>query len=73
MNTKVFADTYKGHPVIAIWQVDDSGNKVGTYPIVSFGKSKAQAILSNIGDIEKAFTLGQQVAAASQPSSGAGA
>lgn len=55
MLTKVFADTYKGHPVIAIWQVDEAGNKVGSYPVISFGKSKAQAIISNIDEIETAF------------------
>lgn len=55
MLTKVFTDTYKGHPVIAIWQVDESGNKVGSYPVISFGKSKAIAIISNIDEIETAF------------------
>jgi len=55
MQTRAFKDEYKGHPVISIWQVDDAGNKVGKLPIISFGKSKAQAILQHIEDIEQAF------------------
>ncbi len=55
MLTKVFTDTYKGHPVISIWQVDESGSKVGSYPVISFGKSKAQAIISCFDQIESAF------------------
>ena len=52
MFTQVFEDSYKGYPVIAIWEIDSNGNKKGKVPIVSFGQKKAQAILDNIEEIQ---------------------
>jgi hypothetical protein len=51
MNTKAFLEEYKGHRLIAIWEVDAVGNKLGKYPIISFGIKKAEAILANFDDI----------------------
>lgn len=53
MATKVFEDTFKGHPFIAIWKVDSDGNKIGKTPIVSFGKVKCQAIMEHQEEIGK--------------------
>ena len=50
---EVFEEEYKGHKTIAIWQVDPAGNKVGTYPAVSFGLTKAKLILENIDLIKE--------------------
>lgn len=49
---KVFQEVFKGHPIIAIWEVDPAGNKVGKYPYVSFGVAKAKVILANIETIK---------------------
>ncbi len=55
MQTRAFKEEYKGHPVISIWNVDDAGNKVGKVPVISFGQTKAIAILNHVADIEDAF------------------
>ena len=44
MTTKVFKDTFKGHELFAVWEIDANGNKVGQYPLVSLGKKKAAAV-----------------------------
>ena len=44
---------FKGKPVLSIWKIDDAGNKVGEWPIISFGKAKATAILENAEEIKK--------------------
>lgn len=51
MNTKVFFDKYGKSDTIAIWNVDEDGNKVGEYPIISFGKKKAKAIAEHLGEV----------------------
>jgi cytoplasmic iron level regulating protein YaaA (DUF328/UPF0246 family) len=56
MKTKAFLENFKGHDIVAIWEVDDAGNKVGKYPIISFGAKKAEAILANI-DVVKQFVV----------------
>jgi len=53
MRTKVFIERYKGQPVFSVWEVDNEDKKVGRYPAFSFGKKKAELILSNIAEIEK--------------------
>lgn len=56
MKTKAFLENFKGHDIVAIWGVDDAGNKVGKYPIISFGVKKAEAILANL-DVIKQFVV----------------
>lgn len=51
MRTKATTQTYKGHPTISIWEVDDAGHPVGRYPIASFGIKKAQAIFKHVIDV----------------------
>ena len=52
METQIFYETFKGYPVIAIWQVEH-GIKKGKAPIVSFGLKKARAVIENIQAIEQ--------------------
>lgn len=49
--TKVFFEKYGKHDTIAIWNVDEDGNKLDERPIISFGKKKAQAIVAHMGEI----------------------
>lgn len=46
-STKVFTDVFKGHPVVAVWNVDEAGNKVGKYPVASMGIKKSIAFLEH--------------------------
>jgi len=50
---KVFEETFKGHIIIAIWEVDPCGNKVGKFPFISFGTAKGHAIVDNLDQIKK--------------------
>lgn len=50
MKTKVFLEKFKGYPVFAVWQVDDSDQKLGSYPLFSLGTNKAVALLNHIDD-----------------------
>ena len=51
--TKVFLEEYKGNKTLSIWEVDSSGEKWGRTPIISFGKSKASAILNHLEEVKK--------------------
>lgn len=51
MNTKTFEGQYKG--TIAVWEIDDNGEKVGKFPIVSLGKKKLQAILNHLDEVKE--------------------
>jgi len=51
MKTKFEQGTYKGHPTISIWEVDEAGNKVGKRPIVTLGFRKMAAIMANQANI----------------------
>lgn len=53
--TQVFFEKYKGYPVVAIWRVDENGEKLDETPLVSFGERKARAILKHIDEIQKWF------------------
>lgn len=44
---------FKGRPLLSVWSVDDNGDKVGKYPVISFGLGKARAILEHVEDIKK--------------------
>lgn len=49
--TKLIQDTFKGNPTIGIWDVDENGNPIGKAPIISFGYTKAQAIVDHMEEI----------------------
>lgn len=51
--TKCFKEKFKGSNIIAVWEVDKEGNKVGTYPLVSFGVKKAKIISEHIDEIDR--------------------
>lgn len=50
--TKVFLDEYKGNDMFGVWEVDNKGEKVGKFPLVSFGKTKANHILNHITELK---------------------
>ncbi len=52
MKTRVFFDEFKGNKLFAVWEVDDQGNKVGDYPIVSFGGKKAISLCNHLEDLK---------------------
>lgn len=58
MKTKVFEEEFKGHKLMAVWAVDDSGQKVGQYPLVSLGKKKLEALLNHLHEA-KLFVYGK--------------
>ena len=51
--TKVFMDIFKGYEVFAIWSVNENDEKIGEYPVMSFGKLKARAILNHLQEIQE--------------------
>lgn len=51
--TKVTKDTYKGKNILVINRVDDSGETLDKYPVISFGLRKAKAIIENVDEIKK--------------------
>lgn len=50
--TEVEITECKGHPTITIWELEESGER-SKYPLISFGKKKAQAILQNLEKIKE--------------------
>ena len=51
METQIKESDYKGNPIFSIIKIDEDGIE-GKYPVVSFGKSKAVAIVKHIEDIK---------------------
>ena len=51
MSTAVFFSTFNKKPILEIWKVDGEGEKVGSYPIISFGLAKANAIVEHMDSI----------------------
>lgn len=49
--TEVEVGEYKGSPTITIHELDNEGKRK-QYPLISFGKKKAQAIVKYIKEIE---------------------
>jgi hypothetical protein len=49
---RIFTEKFKGHDIIAVWEVDPCGNKVGKYPVISFGTKKAEVIIEHIESIK---------------------
>lgn len=46
-------EDFKGSPIIQIWEVDEDNQNVSSFPILSFGKSKARLVLKHIKDLEE--------------------
>lgn len=70
MKTKVFVEQFKGHPVFAIWEVDDAGNKLepNKGPYMSFGAKKAYVLFNkHIADLEKFVADNQAQIATTNP------
>lgn len=53
MQTKTVEEEFKGNNVIKIIKVDEEGEQVGNYPVISFGLAKAKAIVDHIEDIKQ--------------------
>ena len=51
METKLFDGKHEGTK--SIWKVDDDGEKVGEYPIVSMGKKKFKVILEHADELKE--------------------
>jgi len=51
-NTKVFVEEFKGKELCAIWEVTADGEKVGSFPVLSFGAKKAEAIIKHMAEIK---------------------
>lgn len=51
--TAVFIDKYKGKATFSIWNVDDDGDKVGDYPVIAFGLTKAKALIEHLEALEE--------------------
>ena len=57
MKTKAFIEEYKGLLVFAIWEVDECGDKVGAYPLLSMGTKKAKALAKHLDQLQQ-FVMG---------------
>lgn len=51
--TKVSIENFKGNRMFAVWEVDEDDSPVSDYPVVSFGKTKAKAILKHLEELEE--------------------
>jgi hypothetical protein len=49
--TKAFRDEFKGHKTFAVWEVDNNGEKVGKYPVISVGFRKAEALAGHVEEL----------------------
>lgn len=63
--TAVFIDKYKGKKTFGIWNVDNDGDKVGDYPVVAFGLTKAKALLAHIDELEEYVDAAEAASASS--------
>lgn len=52
VETKVFKEKFGNGITFAVWPVDEEGNKVGEFPIIAFGKRKAEAIMNHVEELE---------------------
>ena len=52
LKTEVEVGDNKGSPLITIHDLDDDGKRK-QYPVISFGKKKARAIIKHIEDIKR--------------------
>ena len=52
MKTKIFLDEFKGHRLFAVWEVNEQGEKLGSYPLFSLGAKKAIALMSHLEEFK---------------------
>lgn len=57
LKTEIEKSTFKGSPVISIWEVKEDGTRKD-FPLISFGKKKAEEIVKHIDEI-KSFVEGE--------------
>lgn len=57
MKTKVFFDIFKGYKLFAVWEIDDSGQRVGQYPLFSLGSKKAMALANHLEEFKDYVTV----------------
>jgi hypothetical protein len=55
-NLEIESTTFKGSPVLTIWELNDQGERKSEYPLISFGKKKAQAIAQFSEEIDEFAT-----------------
>lgn len=53
MNVKVTKGKHPG--TASIWEVDENGETINDYPLISFGKKKFEAIMKSITELKKIF------------------
>lgn len=53
MSTAVFLEEFKGYPIFAIYKVGKNGRKIGFKPTISFGATKAKAILAHLEELKE--------------------
>ena len=51
--TKVFVEKFGRSDTFAVWPVNEAGEKVGSYPIVSMGVAKAKACLKHLDEMKE--------------------
>lgn len=54
--TKAFVGEFKGHKTFGVWEVDNSGQKTGKFPIVSVGIRKAEALATHMEELGQFVT-----------------
>jgi len=52
MSTRAGSDEYKGNKLFAVYKEDENGD-IENKPIISFGKTKAQALLNHLDEFEE--------------------
>jgi len=52
MKTKVFFDVFKGHNLFTVWEVDTDDQKIGQYPLLSFGVKKAIVLHHHLVELD---------------------
>lgn len=53
VDTSCFIEDFNGNKMFSIWHVDSVGNKTKDYPLISFGKAKAIALLKFYEELKK--------------------
>ena len=52
MKTETEITTFKGADIFTIWEIGENGERK-QFPLISFGKKKAEAILRNADELKK--------------------
>lgn len=51
MTTEIEISNYKGTDIFTVWEIDESGSRK-QFPLISFGKRKALAVLRHLSDLK---------------------